>query len=69
MTDLRAPSAAASQRVSPPARAWFCTLRAGWRRLVRFARWLEDTRTEDFLGVVSLFALLWMFLLMGGMFD
>ena len=67
--DLRAPSAAASQRVSPLTRAWLCYLRAGRRRLRRFVRWLEDIRTEDFLGVVGLFALLWVFLLMSGMFD
>ena len=69
VTDLRAPSAAASQRVSPLTRAWLCYLRAGRRRLRRFSRWLADVRTEDFLGVAGLFVLLWMFLLMSGRFD
>jgi len=35
-------------------------LGAGWRRAVRLVRRVEDCWIGDFLGVVSLFAILWM---------
>lgn len=69
LTDLRAPSAAASQRVSPLARVWFCYLRAGWRRLVRLSNRLDDSWVGDLIGVVCLFGMLWPLLLLAAVLE
>lgn len=69
LTDLRAPVAASVAAREPAGPRVVLPLRAGWRRLVRFAAWLDDCWIGDLIGVVSLFALLWMFLLMGAVFG
>ena len=44
-------------------------LRAGWRRLVRVMNRIEHSWVGDLIGVVCLFALLWMLLLLGAAIE
>lgn len=66
ITVLRAPVAASVAAREPAGPRVVLPLRAGWRRLVRFANWLDGCWIGDVIGVVSL---IWMLLLMGSVFE
>lgn len=69
ITDLRAPVAASVAAREPAGPRVVLPLRAGWRRLVRVMNRIEHSWVGDLIGVVCLFALLWMLLLLGAAFE